>query len=190
MATAYLDPDGNNTSVWFVNPYSHINDGIRQPGAINEGATAVEANKDDDNENQEYTMESFDITGQKITEIKIWTYGGILTVDADVNIYFGGWKTPQDLNLPAPASQAWTSNTFTFESTSQANLDGLLLRFTSPTMEAGNSILIHAAYAEVTYEAVGAGPTNVVKWNGIEVGNLVKWNGIPWENIVKYNGID
>ncbi len=190
MTTAFLDPNLNNTSLWFTNDFNFINDGIRQPNAVNEGASAVEASKNDDNENQEYRMETFSITGQRITQIKIWTYGGILTVDADVNIYFNGWQTPQDLNLPVPTSQAWTSNTFTVESTTQSHIDGLLLRFTSPTMEIANQILIHAVYAEVTYEVATVGPTNLSKWNGINTEDLAKWNGINWSDLVKYNGID
>ncbi len=190
----FLDPNGNNTSNWNLFDFNRFDLGVRQPN-VPETTNAVQTNSSDDNENQEYNMETVSITDKKITEIKIWTYGykGATQPIPTVNIYFNGWKSSQNLSIPngtVPADAAWISNTWVVDSETQAHIDGLLIRFTSGTMIKGVQIILYASYAEITTELLVVGPANIDKWNGINTINLVKWNGVNWSDLVKYNGID
>lgn len=187
MATGYCDPNADSTPIqWHPNVggthYQVIDGGIRTPTA----PTTDNIYAGDGDENAQGTVQMGTLTVATVTRVRVWTYGTNTAGEIPfVRIQIGGWAANQSLDMGA--GYGWYYRDFN-GSWSQADLNGLLVRYTADSLIGKlDGIWIRACYAEVTYTApvVGYGHD----FNGVPAANISNVSGVPTANIANIKGV-
>ena len=163
--------------------YTKVDDDVTQPDAPDDLDTYLWAYHigahDDSGESVLIRFETFSgVTAASIDEVVVWFYGedtgapGDMSIDVDC----GGLIGPQTQGLSN--SPGWHSKTFVVANKSQADLDGLEVKFTAGALGANEEQIIYACYCVVEYD----GTHN----NGIELTDgedaSLGWTADDWVN--------
>ena len=101
-----------------------------------------------------------------VSAVKVWLYAEeFLGTEGNVvvDVYLGALLGSK--NVAWTTDPAWYSYSWTGLTKSQANLDGIYVKFTAPAMSGVDGVFVYTAYIEVTYE-----PTVVVDRMNNEIG--------------------
>ena len=111
---------------------------------------------------------------------------GSITID----VYLGGWLGTKTFTKP---HGGWEAFTWAGLSASQADLNGLQVKFYAAGLGAGkyipDSCQVHAVNVDVTYTATGGPAGWGHKVKGVLPANIGKINGVLTANIGKVNGV-
>ena len=147
MATEYLDPNSNITSVWKTYNYTNIDNGVRQPSTNT--SDYIQWNKSDDDEIQAYGMSNLSSL-TSITSIKVWVYGKRTSHDPDLQCRInvgGSYEDYQNFGLTSTSS--WHSLTFNGTWT-DTDVNALGVYFLSGSIGGFSDNKIYLVYAEIT----------------------------------------
>jgi len=147
MATEYLDPNSNITSVWKTYNYTNIDNGVRQPSTNT--SDYIQWNKSDDDEIQAYGMSNLSSL-TSITSIKVWVYGKRTSDDPDLQCRInvgGSYEDYQNFGLTSTSS--WHSLTFNGTWT-DTDVNALGVYFLSGSIGNFSDNKIYLVYAEIT----------------------------------------
>ena len=132
----------------------------------------------------------------EVTQIVVNVYYS--TVDADeaptgsctIDVYLGGWLGTK--SFTKPKAGGWQAFTWAGLSGSQADLDGLQVKFNAVGLGSGkylgDVVSVHAVNVDVTYTPTAGGGWGH-KVNGVLPANIGKINGVLTANIGKVNGV-
>ncbi len=196
MATYFLDPNGNNNTLWATYDYTGIDDAIRQPSTGFIGS--ILASEIDDNENQAYNMSMFTLpAGYQVTDVNYWAYGSMTNVGGNGSPYGDiNWAgcSPKDLTVGLGDAAAWHNISWTgLTVTSQAVINGTIMYIDSKACPTSKGPLksFLCLYLEITTALIPVvGPEDLAKWNGLDiVTGVEKLNGILWSDLEEWNGI-
>ncbi len=188
MSTAYLNPNGDGSSVnWTASGgspyYPYVSKGVQNPTTP---STASYIGPDR-GVTDEFLMETISDVDE-VTSISVWLYGfsalGIFTSQPApyrFSLFLNGSWVDYPIGFEdMPTSSAWVSQTFT-GSWTQADIDALQVRIEATDDSGpGSQATVYAIYAELTYTASGGGG-GLTNWK--------TWNTVPAANIKTYNTI-
>lgn len=190
MASEFLDPSSNINELWFLNAFTNIDGGTRQPSVPT--TDVIRAIDGDESEEQIYGMTNLVASYSEITSIVVWTYANATgsAGDATCRIKVGGvFESAQNVGLTG--SKAWHSITFN-SSWTQSDVDALEVSFiASSAISKADKQEFDEMYVEITGTLSGVG-TNIQ----INIGDsfksvdAIKINiGDNWKNVtsVKQN---
>jgi len=123
----------------------------------------------------------------EVTNIQVKTFGAKATDNPEVSVNMGGWSAEPECVLGEVPSTIWATNNFG-GSWSQADLDGLQVRYRADIEEKNGLNVIFICYVIVTYTATA--PTGYGHdFLGIPAANIDSIMGIPAANIDNICGL-
>ena len=182
MVTTILRPNSTDANAWSGGSHLSVDDpGVEDPDNGDDVClTASEVNADDNDlvDLGFPTIANIDeVTNIRVKSLASSVGGG----QPEVDVNMGGWQGYQECTLPTN----WTSNSFN-GNWSQADLDGLQVRYRADVPVKLDSNNLDVVYVIVTY-SVPAGYGH--DYMGVPAANIGSVNGVPTANIASIKGV-
>ena len=193
MVDAILRPDGDDTIEWTPIPagthHTTVDDAVEQPNA-GDMDDRLHAGSINSNDIDILDMETISVSS--VSQVVLWFYGAAqVSVIFKTDLYIGGWQGEANVTLGADyLNPAWGSVIYSGLSASQADLNGMQVKFIAPVMGMYDGVNIATMYAKITYTAPPTGPDGIEKVYGIESSAIAKKYGVAWSDIAKIYGIE
>ena len=187
MATGTLRPTGTVSHTWSQGTgHANIDDVVTQPAAGDGSIIKATQPAGDDNDVEVVSFGTISVGS--VSNITVWTYGGYAggAGTPEVDVYMGAWQGYQEVSFTG-APFVWTSDSFN-GSWTQANLDGLQVRYRADVPDAGKAEetnSIDVCYVVVTYVSPGYGHDFL----GVPAANIDEVSGVPTANIDNIKGV-
>ena len=108
----------------------------------------------------EFTIDTLNVQGGSVTEIKVKVYGNESSIESTINVYCGGWLGAKQLDMES--GQGWYAYTWSGLSLSQSELDEMRIKFDSPSPQGSLSLIGQFSAVE------GTSNKFTYNWTGIE----------------------
>ena len=193
MTTADVVPNGDGATIdWSSSDTTHSTeiDEAKASPDCNDYINAVGASKA--NKIDIINMSSI-ANVDEVTQIVVWVYWwsiGSVALEMDINL--GGWQSEKNI---AAGGAGWDSLTWGSLSGSQADLNGLQVKFDAGSLTDGTGCIpvsdqhhVCTMYAVVTYTEAAGGWGH--KFIGVAGADIAKVSGVLIANIADIKGVD
>lgn len=183
-----LRPNATVSNEWSIGNHTNVDEEVTQPAAGDDDCLVATNGDGDDNQVVVLGFPNTITDVDEVTNITVWTYGGRFGNNSpEVDVNMGGWQGYLECTLAADPNWSWTSDSFD-GSWTQADLDGLQVRYRADVPDKYNTNYPSVVYVVVTYI-----PTAPVGYGhdfmGVPAANIDNVCGVPAANIDKIKGV-